>query len=154
RVRSRQLKGLTRRVRPWPLSNAELAARDDDRRTAHLHTIDSIAVAEHTRVQRRGTTDLRALRDLDLVPVTDAAVTYEMNGERSRCRARGRVLDHAQRGGEHARLPMRRQTGEAADSGVGQPGERAEVRCERRDLIRAAELDEHVTRAKVVQLHG
>src|SRR5205085_3227383 len=98
------------------------------------------------RVQERRSTDLRALADLDLLAEADAPVAAEMDGQRSRSRARRWILGHAAAGGKHARLPAPTGSGEAAGGGRPELGEGAHVRRERRHLLLALELHEDVQR--------
>ena len=64
------------------LSEAELAARDDDRRAADLDALDSVRRAVDARVQLRRPADLGALLDLDLVAERDPPVAREVERER------------------------------------------------------------------------
>ena len=70
----------------------KLAARDDDRAAAAEHARDLAIGAVRTSEERRGTTDLDALRDLDPLAPLDEPVAAEMTGERTRGRAGRRGL--------------------------------------------------------------
>src|SRR5713226_3058211 len=95
------------------ISETELAARDDDGRAADLNALDRLRGALDSCVERRGAADLRALRDLDLVPERDAAVAREMQRERAGGRSGRGILRHAEPRPEHARLPAQAVLGEA-----------------------------------------
>ena len=55
-------------------SSIKLPAGDDDRRTGDLNGVDPVSRYGCARVQPRGTADLGALADLDLLPEGDPAV--------------------------------------------------------------------------------
>jgi hypothetical protein len=58
---------------------AELALGDDDRGSAHLDRVDGSGIASRASEEHRGTTDLGALTDLDLLAGLDPAVAGEMD---------------------------------------------------------------------------
>src|SRR5262245_50667790 len=74
---------------------AELAARHRHRAAADLHTLDALTCAASAREQCARPPELHALRDLDLLAGLEQAMAHEVTGERSRRRARGRVLGDA-----------------------------------------------------------
>ena len=69
----------TRSASSCSASEAELAARDDDRGAADEHALDPLGAALGPRVERRGPADLGALRDLDLLAERDPAVAGEVD---------------------------------------------------------------------------
>ena len=86
-------------------SEPELAARDDDRGSSDLDSLDGVGAALDAREERRVPPDLDALHDLDLVAERDAAVASEMQRERAGRRAGRRILGYAESRDEHAGLP-------------------------------------------------
>src|SRR6266849_6426868 len=98
------------------ISETELAARDDDGRAADLDALDRLGGAVDACVERGRPANLGALRDLDLVAESDAAVPGEVKRERARGRAGRRVFGDPERRAEHPRLPTRALVRKAVDS--------------------------------------
>jgi len=106
---------------------AKFSARDDDGGAADLDLLGRL----RDRVQRGRASDLRALRDLDLLAERDAAVPREVERERSGRRARRRVLVDRVRGNEDARAPAPSLAREAVHPFAQQRRERLQVRTQR-----------------------
>ena len=86
------------------LRQPELAARDNDRRTADL----DLVLRARVRVERRRPVDLRALVDLDLLPELRPAVPREMERDRPGGRA-GRRDPRERRAPGRRRAPSTRR---------------------------------------------
>src|ERR1051325_2829680 len=130
---------------------AELAARDDDRRAAHLDAVDAIALPIDAREELRRASDLDSLSDLDLLAEADPPVPREVHRERTGRGTRRGILGNSVRGREHPRLPLRARSGKAVHTRGREATERR-VRHEPRNLVLAPERDVHMRRAEVVEL--
>ena len=138
-------RGLARR-------DPEPALGDDQGRAADLDGADPVALAGDRRIQHRRPADLRALADLDLLAEPDPAVTGQVDGQRARGRAGGRVLRYADGRVEHPRLPRAAAAREAVRAHL-QFGQGGQVRPERGDGFLAGQLDVDVRRAVAVELY-
>src|SRR5512133_1856004 len=134
------------------LLEAKLAARYDNGRAANFNTVDLLRRPIHTHIQRRRSPYLSALRHLHFLTELGAAVTCQMDPERSTRRAGGRILGNTARRCKHPRLPARPRTREAVDAYGREPTERTEIGLERSDLLLAGELEEDMVRTQVVDL--
>jgi uncharacterized protein (TIRG00374 family) len=129
----------------------EMALGHDQGRAADLYRIDPVALAGDRRVQHRRPADLRALADLDLLAEPDPAVPGQVDGQRARGRAGGRILGYADRRVEHPGLPRAAAAREAVRAHL-QVGKGGEVRPDRGDRVLAGQLDVNERRAVTVQL--
>jgi hypothetical protein len=131
---------------------AEFAARYDDCRAADFDAVDLVRRPVDTHVQRRRPAYLGPLRHLDLLAELGAAVTCQMDAERSARGAGRRILGDTARRCKHPRLPARPRTREAVDAYGRETTERTEIGLERSHLSLAAELEEDMVRPQVVDL--
>ena len=98
--------------------------------------------------------DLDALLDHDLITERDPPMAGEVDGERSRRRARRGILGDPFAGREHPAFPRGTSSRVDAEGGAAERGEAREVRRQRRDLARRVALDEDIVRTVVVELDG
>src|SRR5205823_3583919 len=101
---------------------------------ADLDALDRVRASVDAREKCRRPSDLGALRDLDLVAEGDPPVTGEMEGERSRGRAGGRILRNPTARREHSRLPASAGAREAVDPQIRRQLEPSQVGPHPRNL--------------------
>src|SRR5208283_726648 len=128
------------------IAERELAARDDHGGAADLDQLDLLTRALDPRTQLRGTPDLGALGDLDLLAELDRAVASQVQRERPGGGTGRRVLGDSDRGCEHARLPVGAGAGEAAHVVAAERGQGSVVGRERRNGRLVLERDVDVVR--------
>src|SRR5262249_19162375 len=136
------------------LGQPELAPRDDHGAAADLDSLELAGRAVGPGVQRGRAADLNALRDLDLLAEADSAVTGEVDGQRPRGRAGGRVLHDSGARSEHSRLPTAAGPREAvhADEAARNVQQRVEVRAKGSHLVLGPEPDVDEPRSVLVDL--